>query len=1152
MVRTFALLSLSATFLHGAEVPAPSQVEFFEKQVRPILANNCYKCHSSQSEKLKGGLRLDSADGVKKGGETGPVIVGGAPEKSRLIEAVRYENPDLQMPPKAKLAPAEIEILAQWIRQGAVWPSPSSDIVQSAPQKPVNNFDLEKRKSEHWAWQPIHRSKPPPLSLSLSHPMGEGKKGAGSSLSRRTGEGQGEGGNPIDRFISAKLVEKNLKAAPPAERAVLVRRLYFDLIGLPPGQSELQQFLQDNSPHAYETLVDRLLASPRFGERWARHWLDLVRYSETLGHEFDYPAYNAWRYRDYVIRAFNADVPYDVFVKEHIAGDLITKPRINPTERFNESIIGTSFYWLGQRDHSPVDVRQHQSDVVENQIDVLSKTFLGLTVACARCHDHKFDAISSADYYSLFGMLSSSRYAQRSIESRDQLGNALSTLSKLKAGIRGIAPEAWEDAAQQAGAYLIASVAVFKELGTNRTSAKVNAISTGVAQARNLRAGLLARYVTALNHESLANIEHPLHLWKYFSTNNPRASLANSTGAHRVEDRDEEFVAFTPGKAHSWFVDGNAFDHDASAAGDFMITGSSKASSLMVLTEPALHGGMISRRLQGAIRSPTFDIRKRYVHVRAAGRDCRIRLCVDNFTMIRDPIYGGLMKQLNSDEPRWFTFDLDMWKGHRTYIEVCDVAFGDPSDDSHRGGYSLDGYGSISRVVFSDSSQPPNRGEIPDVLAGRAEYPESIEQLAGIYQENLIHTIHVWRNPTNKNATTSTELATPADFPLLNWFLRNDLLAEPTSEKGLRAQQTFEELVQQFRNVERSIEEPRIVASLADGNTVDEYVFIRGSHKNHGETVPHHFLTALGGKSKTEFSRGSGRLALADAIVSEDDPLASRVMVNRVWLHLFGRGIVNSPDDFGVLGQRPSHPELLDWLADWFRHDARWSMKELIRLLVTSDTYRMSSNLREKSVEDQDPDNVLLHRMNLRRLEAESIRDSMLKLAGRMDFSMFGQPVPIHLTPFMDGRGRPGSSGPLDGNARRSIYVEVRRNFLSPMLRAFDAPVPASTMGKRTVSNVPAQSLIMMNDPFVIEQARRWAERLEKEFGARVDERIQGAYAQAYGRRASEVEVRNSKEFLKSQVKLYELSADTDLFDRRLWNDFCHVMMNVKEFVFVQ
>ncbi len=381
----FPVLLFASIAAHAGE-PTPEQAEFFEKKIRPILVEHCYACHSAGAKKLQGGLRLDSREAMIAGGDSGPVLVPGDPRRSKFIEAVGYKNVDLLMPPKAKLSETAIRDLHEWVKIGAPWVGKSE---VAAPNKVA--FDLAARKASHWSWQPIQRVEPPTVN---------NREWSKSS---------------VDRFLFAKLQQKGVRPAKPAEPHVLLRRLYFDIIGLPPSAEALIEFQKEYSSTgqaAIEKVVDRLLATPQYGERWARHWLDLVRYAESRGHEFDATIPNAWQYRDYVIRAFNADVPYNQFVLEHVAGDLLPVPRLNPQEKFNESILGTGFWHLGEEVHSPVDIRGDEADRFDNRIDVLTKTFLALTVSCARCHDHKFDAITTKDYYSLFGFLRSSSYRQ--------------------------------------------------------------------------------------------------------------------------------------------------------------------------------------------------------------------------------------------------------------------------------------------------------------------------------------------------------------------------------------------------------------------------------------------------------------------------------------------------------------------------------------------------------------------------------------------------------------------------------------------------------------------------------------------------------------------------------------------------------------------
>jgi hypothetical protein len=357
------------------------QTEFFEKKIRPVLAEKCYGCHGPESKPPQGGLRLDTREGLRKGGDSGPAITPGDPANSLLIEAISYKNPDFKMPPGGKLSDQRIADFTEWVKLGAPDPREAS---AAPPARKGIDFAAARK---FWSFQPLKQS-PPDSS--------------------------------IDKFLRAKLEENHLESAPPADKRTLIRRVTFDLTGLPPTPGEVADFLADHSPAAFSKVVDRLLASPHYGEHWARHWLDLVRYAETNGHEFDNDKIDAWRYRDYAIRAFNQDVPYNQFVKEHIAGDLLPEKRLSLDRAYWESPLGTSFYWFGEVLNSATDSVKSRADEVDNQIDVLSKTFLGLTVACARCHDHKFDPIPTADYYSLAGILHSTALHETVIDSPDR------------------------------------------------------------------------------------------------------------------------------------------------------------------------------------------------------------------------------------------------------------------------------------------------------------------------------------------------------------------------------------------------------------------------------------------------------------------------------------------------------------------------------------------------------------------------------------------------------------------------------------------------------------------------------------------------------------------------------------------------------------
>jgi hypothetical protein len=381
--------SLCCLLLAASAVADDAGLAYFESRIRPVLAEHCYSCHSATAPEPKAGLRLDSRHAALQGGERGPALLPGEPEESLLIRAIAYSDPDLQMPPRTRLQPQVVEDFQHWIKLGAPWPDSSAH--GSSRGSHADRFDLQQRRDDHWAWQPVRRPAPERITTT------------------------GWSRNPIDDFVRSHLEHLGLQPAADADRRTLIRRASLILTGLPPSPDEVDAFVGDLEIGAFEDLVNRLLASPAFGERWARLWLDKMRYAETLGHEFDYSILGAWQYRDYVVRAFNTDLPYDRFVTEQIAGDLLPRRRISSTG-IDEAMVATAQFWLSQQVHSPVDVRQHQAEFIDNQIDVVSKAFLGLTVSCARCHDHKFDAISTRDYYALFGIFSSSRFGIRPID----------------------------------------------------------------------------------------------------------------------------------------------------------------------------------------------------------------------------------------------------------------------------------------------------------------------------------------------------------------------------------------------------------------------------------------------------------------------------------------------------------------------------------------------------------------------------------------------------------------------------------------------------------------------------------------------------------------------------------------------------------------
>ena len=1044
--RVIAGLAIAAVASASHSDGSSPELEFFETKVRPLLATHCYECHSAESKKLQAGIRVDFRDGLLSGGDSGPALVPGQPDGSLLIEALRYES--FEMPPKGKLPAAEIEIIERWVAMGAPWPE------ESVPQAGDDDsrFDLPARKANHWAWQPVGDPVSPPVR-DARWPR-----------------------NGIDHFVLEGLESAGLSPASEVDRRSLVRRLFFDLIGLPPRPDELAEILGDTRDTAIEGLVDRLLDSHHFGERWGRHWLDLVRYAESRGHEFDEDAVNAHQYRDYVIRALNADVPYDQFVREHVAGDLLPDPRRHPEQGFNESILGTGFWFLGEWVHSPVDIRKDEAERFDNMIDVMSKTFMGLTVACARCHDHKFDAISSADYYALSGFLQSSDFRQVRFES-DQHNRIVA--EELAAVDRKVEAE------------LRPSIAAALAASADRLLQDVPDTVVGDREVTpSSRIPTSSRVLV-----DYGNLQPEDFL---------QDGVIYGRGPRRIGDlvlgHDGDSLTVT-------IVDRGSAVNDPFWHG--LRSHREPATNLRGKLEPLPRSGR-------TLRTPTFELGSNFVNCQVRGSGY-IVACVDSHRLVAGPLHGETVVQVkpeDTDPIRWVSLNLGRYAGHRLHLEFT------PSEDG-----TLEVFQVVEGGVTDQLNVPFDRQVRPP--------PRRV----------LRQAIEAWSSGRLPEHERAHELATA-----IRWALAEDtswrqakLPAGGTIEGAMLPWSQRREALQRERRIDS-----QLAMAMMDGTGSNDQLLIRGNSANPGPEIPRRFLTAIDGERPLAIPVGSGRLQLAERIVDPANPLTSRVIVNRIWHHLMGRGIVPTTDDFGVLGQSPTHPELLDHLATWFDHNGR-SIKKTIRYIVSSSSYRMSSRRIDEGF-DRDPKNLLWHHVQPKRLEGETIRDSLLSLAGTLDRTMHGPSVPVHLTPFMDGRGRPAESGPMDGARRRSIYIAVRRNFLSPFMLAFDTPVPFSTMGRRNISNVPAQALILMNDPFVVDCSQRWGHRALVEISDGSQDRIAWMFESAFARPPTLDEQLAAMEFIQTEAA----SRGTGEDDAEIWGDLAHVLVNTKEFIFLR
>ena len=933
----------------GTPAPAPSSAPAvdFTRDIAPVLAARCFQCHGPDASSRKAGLRLDKRDGALKGGKSGSAaVVPGKPEESELLARVMSTDADERMPPvegHVALTGVEIDAMRAWIAAGAPY-------------------------AKHWSWEALPDGE---ARTDLLHAAPT------APTARATARTDASGGTESD--------------ASTDHRSWL-RRVHFDIVGLPPSPDDVRAFDTDHSPAARERVVDTLLASPRYGERWGRHWMDVMRYAETLGHEFDYPVDEAWRWRDWVIRAFNADVPYAQFVREQIAGDLLSSPRVHPADGTNESVTATGWWWMTQGTHAPVDVRLDQAERVDNQIDVASKAFLGTTASCARCHDHKFDDVSQRDYYALFGVVKSSRRAYSYQDPHGIIGLAVKTL----------------------------------RLGqdTARTIARADG----------------------------TNAE-----WERAAAQAKEAAKPAPTGATWTFDR---------GTFDGWTASGWAFGDAPVNCGDRIAP---DGHAPVTVAGGWAHSGALTDKLQGTLRSPTFTVPEIGIGVRCAGSKCRLRLVVDGYYLDdHNPLLFENFTHGVDHPNEWRThaWDAKRYAGEQAYIEVIDDGDGCIAVD----------WVSLGMVTGKDLEPAPFEGA---------------------------------RGVTGNAVAGSGRAAGTAPAPTID------------------------------------IPAPTRVLAMEDGTGMDSPLYVRGVARNAGDTVPRGMINALRsdtpGADGMATVTGSGRLQLAEELVSPRNPLTWRVMANRVWHHLMGRGIVPSTDDFGVLGQAPADKALLDELA--MRLRAHGSVKELIRQIALSPAYAAADR-------------------PLRRLDAEALRDAMISVAGGLDITMGGPSIPVHLTDAMQGRGRPGASGPLDGARRRSVYQEVRRNFLNPFMLVFDEPIPTTTVGARSVSNVPAQGLTLMNDPFVRGQAERWGAALAaraKEAAALAaappaiatravtEEIVRSMYVAAYARPATADEVSNAVAFLGVSTDDAPVVPDANA-----WSDLAHAILLSAEFRFLR
>ena len=1175
--------------------PNLAGIDFFETKIRPVLIEHCYECHSSSSKSLKGGLQLDHRDGLLKGGDSGPAIVVEKPEESPLLKALKYDG--VEMPPKGRLAASIVSDFEQWIQMGS--PDPRERPATAITSK----FDFA-QASTLWSFQRPQRQTPPQVKRS-DWPQQD-----------------------LDRFLLAKLEQAGIDPSPSAPKRALIRRAYFDVIGLPPSPEEVDAFLNDPSPLAYSTVIDRLLGSQHYGERWGRHWLDIARYGEDQAHTFkarNYP--QGYRYRDWVVDAFNRDLPYDRFITEQIAGDLSGSPgdpgRLAALGLF---ALGPVYY----QDNG--EQAKALADEWDDRIDTLTRGVLGLTVSCARCHDHKFDPITTADYYALAGIFASSDYQERPIVPPEIIDQKLAAEATMK-GKQLVVDRFLDAEARQLRITLITDIpqymtAAWKAINQRKIKPNDKKLVARVAKEEKVSELLLKRWVDVLTATPEVSQTRPyLSAWyQWFRTCDSQQDLSGDAAAlamvqqfaidfqTRVQPklalRDSLFAEFGENFAFVAESDraevvpgviplGNLFDDPQGSTS--LSAALSTDKFLAAANENAIG---VDRVVQGWGRQTQiatgihFDFSKLGSDERSHGGVINdgwdatggIRTQGQSFPSNSGRTEQGIGMHANA----LVTFDLDELR--RVGLMPTDQRFVFRSD---RAGLNDDTFGNggssahlaviVSRPhrktdVFDGiiagyvNGQPLSiaendrvyyfSGEIPGPLKAdghfatfevpipaEAKYLTLVSTGAGIGPgENTISSDHTVFSGARleldpvpdrvavasrvQPETVRSELELQQahqDARLLSeLFYDQGLLALPGNEVDGRlsdsAKGQLAELRTELDRVKKEFDAIHVwtAHSLIEGQGRDLPIYLQGNPAKKGEMAPRSMpVVFTAGERKPLPTKGSGRAELAAAIASRDNPLTARVIVNRVWRSHFGVGLVQTPSNFGQLGDRPSHPELLDDLAVRFM-DSGWSLKTLHREILLSATYQQSSDYRSDAAEI-DPENRLLWRMNRRRLEVEPWRDTMLAVSGELDRTVGGAPVDLA----------------SEGNRRRTLYAFISRHQLNELLRLFDFPDPNITSDRRSVTTVPLQQLFVLNSDFMTQRAKALVVRVNGDAALKDDSaKIRRMFGWLYGRSPSDDELSLGLSFITAvdTASANGLSA---------WEQYALALLGTNEFSFV-
>ena len=1126
--------SFLASFLISNAVLATEGIQFFEDQIKPIFEDNCTKCHGEK--KQKGGLRLDTVEGILAGGETDKLFTAGQPGSSFIIDAVKRVDEDMAMPPKNALPQKEIELLTTWIRMGAPMPKPKGKV----QLKSEFNWD---ELTQFWSFKkPI---KPKDLS--------------------------------IDELVNKKLAEHKLKPVSKATKLELIRRATFDLTGLPPRPDEIDNFMADNSPEAYRKVIEKLLASPHFGERWGRYWQDIVRYGDDQPYAFaQKPLSYAWRYRDWIVSAFNKDMPYDEFIRRQLAADLI--PGLDPNEHAATGLISTGPMYFKR-----TEVLKALADETDDRIDVVSKGFLGLTVACARCHNHKFDPIPTEDYYAMAGVFKSTRIFDRFVASDEKIKEYHRRVFQKELLLNEL-----------------------QQLSINNAKTKVDKLP------QTLEAAVLA-----LSKGPLADKEYiksgldPLDVKQWTKTlssgNGKHALVSKISRAALSKGSDQDFIelddraaikskGWIESKYYKGFI-GKGYLHDgAKGKGEktitfkLPVTSNSKYELFLAYNSNSAraknvpieihHAGGITKINVDQSKEPDYKKVYKSLGLYEFNNQKKARVIISNKGTEGYVIVDALRMVAHGmkTEP-----DKSVVKKHiqilsqevtKVYKELADKTIPSPKFSTpevssksynHRAkiDVNIEGWKKLYLVVENKAKTKYkfhfNAWMKPAFIADGKEQaltdfePFHVNTEGKLYGakydtaedaiicngEVLTHGIQQsgttilaynipagvkWKRFTaeggifNKNG--GQESKNGARFHVFNedpgnWlnrqnkinkfneltsnlYLNNKAPVDHYSKDGLTR---YQQITSKLKN--EAPRRPGFVHGLWEGNPRNAKVNVRGNPKKLGNEVPRGYLKILNGGKDISFNEGSGRLELAKLISSKENPLTARVMANRIWLNLLGKGIVTSPSNFGMLGDKPSNQELLDWLAVDFMEN-NWSVKTLVKKIMLSETYQRSSQSNDKN-EKIDGDNKFFWKQNMKRLDAESLRDSILAASGVLKKDIGGPPANTR----------------YDNSSykRRTIYAKVSRTAPDPMRLTFDFPSPSNSSPKRNETTVPQQRLFYLNSNFIMDQAKALAYKV-KTHSKTAESRMNFMFKTTYGREPDAGEAKKLLPIFKSEQNL--------------------------------